>query len=350
MKKSILFVFALIPTLASCNNNSNGFPNPFPEDQYPRIGLNITEDEMVKEPLSSQETALVDSTYARLDEYNQLITKVTGEVHERNYERAFAGVFEQGYSISNRMFDNEFSTVRVGKSQSPKYECRQETNSETTTVVDYSYGKSTVHSTTKSFHYLGEYDNAEEEYKESEQADDSEYVLEQTLETYSSGKPTTISASILEEKPLNQLATDDWYSTKHFEIPMTGFIFPIASATSIPGVTKNDEVVLIKEAHTPYEEKGIYSLPDGRSYEAMVNSIVVTRLKVMQTKTQEDWYIVNHVRQYSETVITSDIIQPNVPISYLTNPIIIKFREETYQFSVDDKVTSIDTIPGVKIN
>ena len=123
MKKSILVVLGIIPLLFSCNNNSKGFVDPFPNDEYDskKIGFKVTSDETIERSLTTQESDLLANTVENLSYINStLLHRDEGSIHERDYTRAFAGVFKEGYDTYNMMYDEEFKSFYQPKSEVTK--------------------------------------------------------------------------------------------------------------------------------------------------------------------------------------------------------------------------------------
>ncbi|MCQ2796693.1 MAG: hypothetical protein MJ213_05315 [Bacilli bacterium] len=350
MKKSILLVFTLIPMLASCNSSSNGFPNPFPEDIAP-IGFNIQEEGKIVRSLTSQETSLINSTIESSISKN-LYSNIKEEsitIKARDYTRAFAGVFAQGYDSSNKKIDETYSIYRQDEkieSELVTRKLRNVTETKSTTLYDFSYGRNTVTEENTVYKYLAigtdPSENKQIEYNEADSIELAEIGGCTFMQTYD-GEGETLGpegAGVLTRAPIG--GSEDWYESD-VQISQSGFIFNPSTATSLPGVNKDGKPVLIKESHNPYEQqgqkKGIYRLEDGREFQAMNNELIVSTLRLVQPKITNDdpepegWYIVDRSRHYVETVITSDVIQPNVPISYLTHPIVVAYTEEIISFS-----------------
>lgn len=349
MKKTILALFVLIPLVASCNKTDKGFVDPFPDDDYNPIGFNIADDEKISRPLSSEESALIDKTIEGQDTFYKQIVQENIDIHERDYTRAFAGEFAQGYSVSNKKIDSKIVTFYQPQSLNPTpLSKRRESFENKTTLFDFSYGRNTTIDKTKTIRYYAEKIEGEAKIilcKEAAESNKYNYVLDQNFynDEYISGNTFYVNGPEI-------TPTTDW-AEKDFIISQSNFIFRTSETTSAPGAKANGEIVLIKVDHKKYGDDGVFTLEDGRQYRAMVNSIIVTRLKkpipISSMNIGEDeWYLVNQSRLYNETVITSDVIQPNVPISYLKNPIVINYREEIHNFKTvkDEELVSDGTI------
>lgn len=364
MKKSILFILSCIPLLASCNNNSNGFPNPFPDDDYHPYGFTFKADERVSRTLTTTEQALVNSSEGKNDEYVRQHTIAT---QTRDYTRAFAGEFQQGYASSNIKKTETSITSRqdADLTTDPKIKCRTVTKNHLDATYDYSYGRNTSEvDTTEWVYYAKEkqdfVNKKEVEVTETDASseDDATYIVSQIKSTESS----TNTGSMLAKK-----ATDwdhDPDAVFSNGLIHSEFLTPLAKCSSTPGADKKDNVILVKVEQNKYKDpsgkaaEGIYELPDGRRYQAMENSLTVSRLElkkavttgVEKTDWDTDWYLVSYARKYTEITITSKIIQPNVPIEMLTNPIVIHYTEEEHTFSIDEpSEKSVEDIEPVTI-
>ncbi|MCQ2792709.1 MAG: hypothetical protein MJ208_04235, partial [Bacilli bacterium] len=232
---------------------------------------------------------------------------------------------------------------------------RKQMTSNSNSIYDYSYGKNTLKNNTTSIRFLTDDDKQGNESKtyvelpEVENVNDVNFVIEAQYETGKLSEYTT-SASIVGksegEKPFDYLP--------FITTPQTDYIPVLTSSDPIPGAFDDNVIILVKEEHQQYnqeaakeEDRGIYKLPDGRSYRAAVNKMTVSRLKKAKDERKDvetaigDFYYVEYSRIYAETVITSDVIQPNVPITFLKNPIVINYREETHEFKLSASSKSI---------
>lgn len=360
MKKSILFILSCIPLFASCNNNSNGFVNPFPDDDYHPYGFAIKEDENISRSLTTTEQTLVNSSIEKKNDEYVKQHKVTTQT--RDYTRAFAGEFEQGYASSNIKRTEKSETFRQEEDSTatPALKRRTVTKNHLDTIYDYSYGRNTSKVDTTEWHYFakGTHDAAKKETKYEEVANEETagYVFSQIESTESS----TNVGHVLAAK--NEEATPTW-DREPDEVFTDGlihseFLTPLAKCSSAStGADKDDNVILVRVEQNKYKdptgkitEEGIYELPDGRKYLAMENSLTVSKLELKKAVTAEpektdwetDWYLVYYARKYTEITITSKIIQPNVPIEMLTNPIVIHYTEEEHTFSTDDPTEKSD--------
>ena len=353
MKKSILFLFALFPILASCNNNERGFVDPFPEDEYTPTGFKFGENETVKRALSSAEDELLVKTKNRLEEINaKVICRDEGEIHERDYTRAFAGVFKEGYDISNMKHDEEFVSFyqeqEDKETNEVKLYARKVTTSNVETTFDYSYGQNVSKSEYETITFLGKKESeSSNTYIETEIPDEP---------TEGSGPEAAISAKyeiIAGKKDLENPISAKLESTES-ETDLLSHLYVkqlVELASPSDGVNSKNEVVLIKENRDPY----VYEMSDGRKYSAVKNSLTVTRLsKQTTTKNEEDdpigdYYLVEEARTYTETAITSKVIQPNVPIEFLNKSIVINYREEFHHFKYENYDKSTDETLTVEV-
>ena len=332
MKKSILFVIALFPLLASCNNNSNGFVNPFPNDPYEheKIGFNFAPEENIKRTLTTQESNLIASTVANINQVNGCLFKETAKIRIRDYQRAFAGVFGIGYNISNSMIDEDYSSF-YQKEDTDRY-LRNKKVDDVKSTYDYSYGQNVSEDSYVTLRVKAKKDNAD---TYSENKEDGDTVIDVDYDT-----------------KIGQIVEGDPSEDKPFYVSQEPYIFTPTTTDPIPGANADGEAILVREEHVPYGDSGEYELPDGRKYRAMNNSIYVSRLqkKVSVVSPSFEYYCVASVRKYSETVITSDVIQPNIPITFLAAPIVIHYEEEIHSFSttVDDASTE-GALTGIEV-
>ena len=339
MKKSILFLFALFPILASCNNNERGFVNPFPNDPYEndKIGFNFAANEIIKRTLTTSENELLDTTITNLPVINSgIIVREEGEIHERDYTRAFAGVFRDGYDASNMMYNETFVSFyqKAETEANPDpLRTRKKTTKHVDSTYDYSYGQNTSSADYKSITFLGKIHEEDsitnsEIYDEVSDYDDAVAVVEANYEIIGSTVAPPTSAKVIKKKEKSEDLLPYFYISQSITAPM--------SSDPIPGANAKGDVVLVKEEHKPYAETGEYVLPDGRKYRAINNSLFVTILSKATYKIGDetvDYYLVSSARTYTETVITSNVIQPNVPIDFLKKPIVINYKEEFHHFS-----------------
>lgn len=345
--------------LASCNNNDNGFPNPFPDDDYRPYGFAIKEDESISRSLTTTEQALVN--FSIENKYDKYVKQHKVTTQTRDYTRAFAGVFEQGYASSNIKRTETSITFRQEATTAPTpLKRRTITKNHLDAIYDYSYGRNTSKVDTTEWHYFakGAHDDVAKETKYEEVANEETagYVFSQIESTESS----TNVGHVLATK--NDEATPTW-DHEPDEVFTDGlihseFLTPLAKCSSAStGADKEDNVILVRVEQNKYKdptgkitEEGIYELPDGRRYQAMENSLTVSRLELKKAVTTEpektdwetDWYLVSYARKYTEITITSKIIQPNVPIEMLTNPIVIHYTEEEHNFFTDESVEKSD--------
>ncbi len=333
MKKSILFVFTLIPLLSCCGNNDKGFPDPFPGDTNP-IGFNIEDKGKIVRPLTSQESTLINSTIdnAEKNNYYSNIKEETITFKARDYTRAFAGEFAQGYDVSNKKIDGTVTIYRQDpnnpvKDVDPIQYLRKVTESDLTTLYDYSYGRKTERNNISTYNYLAKKNDAIDKSIVEEDID-ANFTYYQSFDGGYEENKDPVSHGQLH----NKVDSDVYWYEPDITISPADSIFNTDEATTVPGVNTYGNPVLIKEIHKPYGEKGIYKFEDGREYRAAINTLIVTTL-IAEKTTNDEWYMVNYSRHYTETVITSNVIQPNVPISYLSNPIVIAYSEETHTYS-----------------
>ena len=350
MKKSILAILATIPFLVCCNKNSKGFVDPFPDDPYDKIkiGFNFDEKEKIKRTLTTQESELLDKTDKNLDAINLLLTKENGSIHERDYTRAFAGVHGAGYDSSNMMYDEDFESFY--QEADPEHEPealleRRKTTSNVKSTYDYSYGQNKTIANFHTFRYLAnrktEAPTTEYTYEETTKAGvDPAVTIERKYEVIAGQEDSPVSAFIIAKEE------EDLHVPLHFS--QSEYVFKPSSSDPIAGVNEEGNVVIIREEHDP---SGEYELPDGRKYKMAKNTLRVSQLtKESDARVSGDYYLVKSARVYTETAITSDVIQPNVPITFLDNPIVVNYKEEFHNFSTDDVAeTSEEIIKEVEI-
>lgn len=342
MKKPILFIFALIPLLASCNRSENGFVNPFPNDSYEekKIGFNFGADEKIKRILTTQEGELLDKTLdpINLNHINEfLLAQETGEIHERDYTRAFAGVYGEGYASSNMMHDETFTSFHQDSSNDLNE--RKKTMSNVTSTYDYSYGQNTTETTIKTLSYLAK--KMESSYEYEEDKSNPECVIERKYEVIETEEAIDISAHIIASEE------SDFKKALHYS--QSDYIFKPSTSDPVAGAFDDDKgkthVIIIREQHDP---SGEYTLPDGRAYKTAKNSLRVTSLVKKADNDPDvgigDYYLVEKSRVYTETAITSDVIQPNVPITFLKNPIVINYKEEIHKFLTEKSAETSEDI------
>lgn len=350
MKKIILLPIFFL-SLISCNKGTNGFPNPFPNDEYltKRIGFNIGENEKFSRVLTSDEINTIENTIASSDFYDSFINKETIQKHNRDYTRAFAGEFKHGYDASNVLNDEETTVIKYNKNPvDPDKSSRRRriTESSSNSVRDYSYGqiqKNTI--TTKYLHEEGTSDDKSEELGK----------IYERIKVVQQNKYTTVSQDkkpvVIYDEGKSQEEIDPAHGDKYYYISQKDYIF---KPDIHSGADRNDDVILVSEESKPYEphpgsgESGRIKFGDDREYAAMENSINVAKLQLIKKSAlYDDWYLVKYFRKYTEIAITSEVIQPNVPISLLTNPIVINFTEEIHSFFIDPVGYSLDNLPTI---
>lgn len=369
MKKSILFVFALIPMLASCNNSGNGFDNPFPEDDYHPTGFNFSDDERVSRPLTTTEQTLVNETCAHPN--NELVTQHSITIQTRDYTRAFAGQFEQGYSASNTKETKEIYTFRQNQTSehlNDPLKRRTVTHIDTDAVYDYSYGRNTSNVKTDEWHYyaLGTtQSDGSTTYEENENHTDTpsekqEFIISQIKSSESKTNTGKILAKAAIKNANTEYAWEEGVEDATFNIGLehSEFLTKLSDCSSTPGADKDGNIILVNVNQKKYRdpnpevEEGIYQLQDGRMYQAMENSLKVSKLVLQSAKRNEEgdpWYLVSYARRYTEITITSEVIQPNVPITMLSKPIVISYIEEIHYFKTSKPQTSTDELDPVTI-
>lgn len=342
MKKSILFLIAVLPLVASCNKNSKGFVDPFPNDPYEseKIGFGFDSDEKIKRTLTTQESEALDNTLANLTSLNPLITQEkNSEIHIRDYTRAFAGVHGQGYGSYNMMYDEE-NINSFYQEANGAYHRRRETNSSVKSLYDYDYGQNSIETKYKTIRYLAKDAGDPNHYAETTvTGTDYTHAIERKYEIVNETQESTditVSASIIADSKKG--AEEALY------FDQSEYIFKPSASDPVAGAYDDNHIIIIREQHDP---SGEYELPDGRKYKSAKNTLKVTRL-VKNNALGDDYYIVEKSRTYTETAITSDVIQPNVPISFLKNPIVIKYQEDIHRFSTsvvtDESTKYIDEV------
>lgn len=350
MKKICLLTLFFLP-LTSCNKGPNGFPNPFPDDKYlsEKIGFNIGEHEKFTRALTNDEINTINDTIASCDLYDSFINKETINSHKRDYTRAFAGEFKQGYNASNVLDDKEITITKYEKENKPETESRRRkiTIDTSKSIRDYSYGqiqKNVV--TTTYLHEEGTSDKKEEKlgkiYERVKVVQQNKYttVMQKKEPTY-----------IYDE---DEQEVDPSHGDKFYYISQKDFIFKSDIHSGAVREDNKDKAVLVVEKSVPYSggaKPGFIKFGDEREYAAMENSINVAKLQLIKKsdnpKYDSDWYLVEYFRKYSEIAITSEVIQPNVPISMLANPIVINFSEEICSFSISPVGYSSDNLPTI---
>lgn len=363
MKKGVVLSLIILPLALSCNNNSNGFVNPFPDDDYNnnhKIGFRFSDDEKIVRSLTENEKKNVNATLSDVG-FSEHITKRTGEKHIRDYTRAFAGEFKQGYNTSNLMEDiNEVVTFQLEDTTANHF-TRRITKNESTKTVSYTYGNIEERLKTEEYRYLCNYekdyliteDNPLKEVKSTATTPDNpKSINDRIVKTENFEKKTNEEFKKIYDRLITDIDdqhTTDYYLDKYFYISQNDYIF---APDSNCGADINDNVILVQSKQEQYSKgttPGVYEIQDGRKYKAMTNSITVTILsKVDETSTKiKDRYIVSKVRKYTEDVITSDVIQPNVPITKLDTPFPLHYEEDYYRFSIDKidfDVTDLSTL------
>jgi len=354
MKKSYLLLLAIIPLLGSCNKDS-GFANPFPNDNYNKIGFKIDDNvEKITRPLTNVETNLVLKTIEDKDTIDKKIYSMSSTKHTREYTRAFAGEFKSGYNVKNLMKKEEINITKQdegtpsgGSTKLDDYTLRPRTKTEnkSTTTSQYSYGQIEEKVNTNDFIYYKKQDKSAAKYSESD--DNSElvdvYHRSQKIEndTYKSYDDEVVKTFTPEGEDLRKQQNIEY--AKYFNINQSQYI---TAPDSKSGANSAGEIILVTATQTKHKdtetsEEGVFSLKDGRKYQAMDNNLTVTKLTTSSDKT---WYLASYVRIYSETVITSEVIQPNVQVTKLKNPITISYSEEIAKFS-EAKSSIPDELP-----
>ncbi|MCQ2753075.1 MAG: hypothetical protein MJ206_02335 [Bacilli bacterium] len=365
MKKLFSVLFCLIPLTFSCGKHSSlDFPNPFPNDEYERIGRRIAPDEEMTITISKAELAVLARTIG--DEqnpfpYNKYITKCDGEIHYRSYELAFANEFRQGYDSLNQMSDTTFNSQSQGykSAVSPALPVHKRAilKSDTDTIKNYVYGNVAVKQTNDVYWYLHGDESAGSYPKEYEVYDDTAWGALESFKVSKRSKTTTNTADPkIEDEEIAKYGSDEKTKPDNpddlLETQITQNEY-LKLPTDAPdsGVTRDGHLVLVSYQDIPYPREdpskdGIYELRDGRKFRAVHSTMKVACLKLQPAKGEiQSWYLVDKARVYEEDSITSEEIQPNVPITDI-NPVTIGYTESIYHFKTEDIEDNIDPLPG----
>jgi len=350
MKKPFLLLTAFIPLFASCNK-SGSFPNPFAkEDNYTRIGFDIADAEKITRPLTTTETNLVRDTIEGKDTYDEKIKSNKDAYREtRDYTRAFAGEFKQGYNVSNMMKREKFTVNAQSENEEKgtgtygkRARLRIQNSIETTTQYSYGEIKSNVNQT--DYYYYFDDGATSGDNGEATDRNASDSVNKRSTKA----NKTTDELIVKKES----VSYKDDADKKYLQLHQSDYIFmPDAKC----GANNKNEIILVaasqvKHVNPKEEDKGFFILSDGRKYQAMDNSLTVTKLSIVKDKSNEekDWCLASYVRLYKETVITSEVIQPNVQVKKLASPITISFTEEVNHFSTDYTEMK-DVLPSITV-
>ncbi len=336
MKKALGLFLSFIPLLSSCNKNG-GFEDPFKPDDYTPIGFNFdTKNESIVRSLTTDEIKIVKDT---TEDYDSKIFYKKTDKQERNYLRAFAGDFKQGYSISNVKKHEVSESFRQDESASAKQ--RTYTVSNSTSLSQYSYGNISEELETKEYIYYADKDpDAEGKVKEGPNINDSKSlnVRTQKKENKSYTKGTdTLKITKADPSPTDPKWTEE-ETTLCNKILFNNFKQSayITEPDQKSGADADGNIILAKANQSKIKiegmDEGILQLADGRKYQAMENSLTVTKLVKRTDDKSNKWGLVTYVRHYTETVVTSEIIQPNVPVTKLKTPIPIYYVEEITNF------------------
>lgn len=360
MKNKILASLFIIPLLFSCNKKTNlGFDNPFPNDPYldKRIGFQLSAEETPTRQLTPTEISniiLTKSDDKDLPLIDASITSKSGEIHERHYDRAFAGQYKQGYDAFNEMIDTELSSLTyddINRDDNVSPFRRTLSINKSARTLDYAYGQiSKTEEIDNYLYFLSKNQNDESKYDSLDSTDPKEKAkyLSHRIQSKENDKVISVTDSVIkQQQPDPELEFDDNKTATEIK-NLSNPIFAIRqnkdflddfdpNNQSFSGADKNDNILLWTEKMNPDEE---FKLKDGRRYKSSKNELKVSRLslvKITKNGKTESRYLVNRARRYTETVITSEVIQPNIPPTYLSNPILISFTEEIYHFSIDTK-------------
>lgn len=354
MKKIISLLFVL-PIVVSCNHDSS-FVNPFPNDKYEKIGFKIADDERITRVLTTKENEILDNTISNINFYDTFIMSRTSEIHERNYSLARGGVFSSGYQTSDLLSDKVTSTKRYFKNEDVKNSHRRLITNETSNIEEhFTYGSINKNETVNTYrHEEGNVYGEEGEYIDEDPSKSIGKLFDR-VETIR-GKVTDVTQekdSFFEYNPSDEKELIEKPSDSYFVISQKDYI---EKADIHSGADDNKNIILISEKQEPYpgETLGRIKLGDLKEYCALQNSITVSKLTYQsgQEKSEGEeeikpWYLASYVRKYTETVITSEIIEPNVPIKLLDSPILINFVEEIHRFSVDKNGESTQDLPKI---
>jgi len=354
MKKTPLVFFILTSTLlVGCNKNSSlSFNNPFPEDSYNKVGFNFKNDEIAKTPLTTAAKDILTNTISKKDDVDALIKSCVTTVHERDYMRAFAGIFKQGYNSSNVMVEETINTYRQEEATAPTaLKKRKWSEASGKKTVDYSYGKLANDIAFNTYFYMGKKTGST--LSESDTYNGADRLATQTL----IGE-TDISHEVIAdnrdgtdpEKWTKGSSTQPIYEKDVFNIKQSDYIFSTSECT-VPAGSNGDSVILVKETKEQHKkdeveggETGRLVLQDKKKFLAMDNSLTITKLKKQTDATIGDYYLATYVREYKETVVTSEEIQPNIQITMLANPVVVKYSEVFHEFKLTGKTSADNPI------
>lgn len=358
MKKALGLFLSFIPLLSSCNKNG-GFEDPFKPDDYTPIGFNFdTKNESIVRYLTTDEIKIVKDT---TKDYDNKIYYKKSVKEERNYLRAFAGDFKQGYSISNVKKNEKSESFRRDESKkSGKIDTTQRTYTvtESTSLSQYSYGNINEKIKNEEFVYYAKLDDKKKYIENNNGRDESESLNIRNFKTENDKylKKTDSGPKVSKDEGAEwtpeKIAEAETYLYKNFK--QSDYI---TEPDQKSGADADGNIILVKTTQSKIKiegmEEGILQLADGRKYQAMNNSLTVTKLvkKVdEESKESKKWGLVTYVRHYTETVVTSEIIQPNVPVEKLKKPIPIYYVEEITNFADKDGAPNYPEAGKVAIN
>ncbi|MCQ2794328.1 MAG: hypothetical protein MJ207_03145 [Bacilli bacterium] len=350
MKKLFSVLFCLIPLTFSCGKHSSlDFPNPFPNDPYKRIGRTIAPDEEVLLPISPKDLDVLARTIGDGENpslYNKYITKCDGEIHYRSYELAFANEFRQGYDSLNQMSDTVFHSQSQGFTNEANK--RAILKSSADTIKNYVYGNVAVKQEKDTYWYLHKPSTGisyPEEYNdlhnlEAWQNLEEFCVSERSKTTTNTADPKIEDKLIAKYGDGEKSKPGDPFDLFETQIMQDDYL-KLPTDTPDSGITRDGHLVLVSHEDTPYGDDGIYKLNDGRKFRAVHSKMAVARLTLKSvaidplTPWQESWYLVDQARVYEEDSITSEEIQPNVPITDIS-PVTIGYTESIYHFKTEE--------------
>ena len=334
MKRNVFLILLTVPFITlSCNKNKGGFANPFEDDKYVPIGLNLSNDEAFKSSLTQAEIDSVNEYLKDSINYDKDNRKLEEHIESRDYSRAFAGIYSSGLNASNTLesINRKIVSQLENQSASPVRRKRKIfTDLNNHVIKDYSYGREEANHLYNTYFFVGvpfltpseKGDMIKEKTLPDEQIINGVYS-----ETISKEDPSYLTSSKL------KIISD---FDEHFYIPNSYLLTIAESWSNKPYLANDDSIVLYNETNEKYGDTGIYELPNGKQFKAMQNTMFVIRLKKTSTdakKLTEANYYVASSRLYTEIAITSEVIKSGVPITYLDNPIVVNYNESIFKYS-----------------
>lgn len=306
---SLLTIFAV----TSCTYTPNDV-NPFSDDEYKPIGLNA--EFFVTRSVNAEELYILQSTIEKSDSYS--INFLTLKSELRDYTLSRTGVFKNGY------------------------DCYDE---KTTYIIDSKIYKNNVCNTliisdsTKHYAFADEISNIRNDsylMRSDELNASGQYNISSVDKiVINNSTPTLVFEESFDKYDPN---------TKSFSeacgLEQTLFLDSLPNPI---GVDTENNLIFASEKNVPYGTDGIFENKNGERYRAMTNSFNIVKMSLRTIDNLGNQiYMIDYFRQYQETVITSEIIQPNARIEYLEKPILIRYQESILSFDIDNDLLDTD--------